>query len=779
MANKVEILVEVDPNGRGAAAIRNVGINIDQLGRKSREAGQSGREALDGLAGGLGIPTTIAASTAALGAGIVALGAASLQASNDAARATRVLKSDAQGAGIAFDAARKEAKKFGEDLAISNKEAELSFARFLRVVKGAGELDNLSLYRRRFTDLAAAYALTSTEVETLTSQLLSGQDEALNRLGIADPSQLYRRYAESVGKTVENLTEEEKVRARLLAVIEKGGQFEGVAQQRLTEQTGEWAKLSAAISNATASLGDFLNKRTLIGDIPFLATEGIPALLSNGLPGLTAALAGRSAAQYEAQRKQAQAQAERDINKLLEDQRSRLNVPESLRNPFGSFENRITLLGPEQAAKERENFVAQYESIFKDKRLTATTALFAEEQFNAIRGIFSREKAEEIRGEFTKFWDNYAKTSLKALKTARDAAEDNLGRLTAMAAGDNNPYVKILLDAEERAESLADTFGILGGKVVAEMQAVEAAYTQQKLAALDLDQALKAAALRREARELEGFSGITGAEQRQLSILDAALSRATSVPELLAKAEAIAKGLVELQAGQLDENGRPRPDTGSLQYQLALDNQKIQRQVFDEILAARREFGGGQRAEDRVNQALVEAFNNLAPEMQARIAQGLEGAFQQRTFADAFRGVAEASRRQIEDEIAKARVADEAVRSVQEDISLVRDAIAKGLDPREADARILRITGELSPGEMTADIRQARIEALRREADAESKEREKAEQALADQTAATNNLTASIDRLAGDIKDPKNRRLLIEINNRATGIARTELYGGI
>lgn len=775
MANRVEIDVQVDPTGRGIARINLLENRVDSLGSKSRQAGQAGRDALDGFAGGLGIPTSIAAASSALGAGIILLGNAAKNASLEAATAQRILKSDAQEAKLEFSAVQAEARKFGEDLALSNTQAEQSFSRFLRVVKAAGLTENLESYRKKFADLAAAYGLQATEVETLTSQLLSGQDEALNRLGIADPSQLYKRYAEQVNKTVENLTEEEKVRARLLAVIEKGERFEGAAAQRLSEQTGQWALLSKSIADATTNLGDFLTKQTVVGDIPGVVT----ALIAGKNP--FTAYQERLDNQAKAAQAAAAAKALADSDKYFTDQTNRLGTPGALADPFGSFRNRITLLGPEQAAKERDNFIQQYTAIFKDKRLSTSTALFAEDQYKQIRGIFSPEKRQEIEGEFTKFWNTYAKTALGALKTARDAAEANFKVLADRSTGGNNPFVKILVDADERAKELEKTFRVLGSSVVKELQKAEDAYTKQKLMALQLDQELKAASLRREADRLEQFSGITGGEQRRLNQIDAQISAAENIPSLLAKAEAISRGLVRLQEGQFNEFGE-RTGSGPLQSELAIDQNRINKEIFDELTRIRTSDLGGEaggRARDAVNQALINLFESFSPDEQARIARGERGASTQREFADAFQGRAESFREAIRQEVEKAAVADKAIAAVREDISRIEEARRSGLDSREADARLLSTTGELSPGEMSADIRQARIEALRREADRQVKAQEDANKALTDATTATNKLVESIDKLAGDVRDPNNRRLLLEVRNRATADVRTELYGDL
>lgn len=769
MSNKIEILLEVDPNGRGQARVELIGRGIDQLGQKTKQAGQAGRDALDGFAGGLGIPTTIAAASAAVAAGIVAIGIATKNARLEAVRATAVLTADAQSAKIEFQAAQAEAKRFGDILGLSNKEAENSFARFLRVVKGAGELDNLSLYSKRFADLAAAYELTSTEVETLTSQLLSGQDEALNRLGISDPSKLYERYAANVGKTVEALTEEEKTRARLLAIIDKGAQFEGAAEKRLAGETGQWAILSKAIDDATASLGAYVTKSGL--------NLGIQAAIKNPTSILfTPAAPTEFSRQLEQERN---LQADREQQARNAERLARANAEkarlESLLNP------NVIAAETEAGRKSAEAFANGYAKVVKEGQLNEVTAFYAEQQLQALKDHLTPEKFAEINKSLSAFWDKYAKTALDALKTTRDAAEKNFDRL-AEIQGDGNPFVKIMVDAEKRARELEKTFGILGESVVREMQKVEAAYARQKILGLQLDQELKSRALRREADALAGFKGITGGEQRRLNQIDAQINAAESIPELLAKAEAIAKGIVKVQEGQYNEKGfRTDPDK-PLKMELGIDQNSINKRIFDELLRVNTGglgFEAGGLAEEKISAALVNLFNSMAPEMQAKIASGEGGTGQQRAFANAFRNQADSYQRRIDEEVKKAEVADRAVKSVQEDIKLIEEARRNGLDTREADARLLATTGELRPEEQTAEIRQARIEALRREADAESRARDDANRVIEDSTAATQELTAAIDKMAAELQKPENRKLLIEVTNKTNANVRGELYGGV
>lgn len=737
MANKVEILVEVDPLGRGAAAIKNVQVNLDSLGKKAKETGQSGKDALSDIAGAIGIPLSIGAASALA----IKVASDAKDAALDQANAYRILKSDAQGVGISFEEASKHSEKFGEQLAVSNTQAANSFSRFLRVVGAAGELKNLDRYQQAFADLAAAYGLQASEVENLTQQLLSGQDEALNRLGIADPSQLYVKYAAQVGKTVEELTNEEKVRARLLAVIEKGEKFQGAANERLTSEVGIWANLSKSIADATANLGKYITKK---GGLPNDIATGLTGLI-NG-EGATGALQKRLEAEYAAQA----AAANREAN---------ANVDNFLREHGGL---------PPDLSKDREKFVKQYDDLFKDGKLDAATAAFAERQLAEIKNILDPGKYKEYSEKFTKFWENYSKTATNALKSARDAADKLLGRTAEISGGEGNPFVKVLIDSETRAKSLRETFKTLTADAIKGMLALEEAYTRQKLLGLELDQTLKANALRRQADALEKPTGLSGRENRGLDRLEAEIKAGENIPKFLAIADAIAN-----RRTRIDPNSGDKPTR-----ELAINADKIFKSQYDLInaISTRGLGNAGDLAKERVAGSLVNLFEGLDPAKQAAIARGEVKGIDPRIFADAFKEQAASFTRSIQDAIDKGRVADRAVEGARQDLRDIEAARAKGLDSREADKRLLSVTGELSPNELTADLRQARIEALRREADREAKAKDEANKSIDKARESTDALKLAVDNLTTAIKSPENRKLLVEINNRATATA--EVVGG-
>jgi hypothetical protein len=217
-------------------------------------------------------------------------------------------------------------------------------------------------------------------------------------------------------------------------------------------------------------------------------------------------------------------------------------------NDFSSPTARLNALGKEGAEKEKTAFINQYEALFKDKRLDKVTAQFAERQFLLIRNIFDPKKAQEIEAQFIKFWDKYAKVALGALKNARDGAEKFYSSITERGEGRSNPFVKVILEADEASRNLQKTFGVLGDSAVKDLRKIEESFTRQRLLALELDAQLKANSLRREATNLANPTGLSGREERLLNQLDIRINAATNAPGLLAVADALGRGAVGSRA---------------------------------------------------------------------------------------------------------------------------------------------------------------------------------------------------------------------------------------
>jgi hypothetical protein len=177
-----------------------------------------------------------------------------VQATKEAEAANRALSASATEAGKTYAFAATEALQFGKDAAISNTQAARSIAELQRLLTLAGEGDQFQKYSKGFLDVASARGVQFQELSTLFQGLISGTDDALNRFGKADPSKLAEAYAKSIGKTVEQLTEREKVMSRLVAFESDFALFAGANADRLAGTGGQADQASKALADITTNL---------------------------------------------------------------------------------------------------------------------------------------------------------------------------------------------------------------------------------------------------------------------------------------------------------------------------------------------------------------------------------------------------------------------------------------------------------------------------------------------------------------------------------------------
>jgi hypothetical protein len=225
--------------------------------------GLGGLGSLRGLAG----PFAGLVSFAAITAGIKE----ALRASTEATRANRALASSAVEAGKSYNDLAVSAKAFGEAAGISTAQAARSTAQLQRLVSLAGEGDQLEKYQQGFLDLAAARGIQFEELDTLFSGIIAGTDDALNRFGKADPSKLAAQYAAQIGKSVDQLTEQEKILSRLNAFSNDFSIFTGANEARLASFDGRVDQFNSKVENTIAKFGQWISSSyTLAGALDFL-----------------------------------------------------------------------------------------------------------------------------------------------------------------------------------------------------------------------------------------------------------------------------------------------------------------------------------------------------------------------------------------------------------------------------------------------------------------------------------------------------------------------------
>lgn len=245
----------------------------EQASRRSTTGGANG--VIAGISG-------LQAGVAAIGGyAVISIAERTLELANEQTRANRILASSAIEAGRAFASAAEDNKKFADQVGLSERQAATTTGAILRLAARTGRPEQSGTLLTGFADLGAAFGIQSQDLQTLIGTILSGQDEGLNRLGIADPGQLYRQYAQEIGKTSDQLTQFEKTQAAVNAVMQKAGMFSGTATARMNSLEGQTAKLSASWDKLTSSGATWLTQQPLVSDAIRTYTDLFGALAIN------------------------------------------------------------------------------------------------------------------------------------------------------------------------------------------------------------------------------------------------------------------------------------------------------------------------------------------------------------------------------------------------------------------------------------------------------------------------------------------------------------------
>jgi hypothetical protein len=506
-----------------------------------------------------------AAAPYALG-GLVGAGYLAQQAIEKAveqSRANRLLASAATEAGVAQEKLAAANKRFADSVGLSTVAAATTTSQIQRLATYAGRPQDVDRLLKSFADLGAARGIGGSDLEGLIGTILSGQDEGLNRLGISDPGQLQKAYAASIGKTVEQLTQQEKVQAAVNAVMEKAAIFTGAAEARMNSLEGQIAKTSAQWENFTNALSttfttsgpvtDFLrevsslvqglsvdidtvNRKLAEGKTPaqiaketysgpsagdYLTALGTGAA---GLPGILARtgifgdtyrravnpneIYNRRLSEYEAkiaaqqQSNQQQTRSAYDARvqdsiktyeSALQRMRDEVYGPKAVKKQFADAERQASLLlqKPNVTIPELQKGLKGIGGL----GLSELDTLNLQQDYERKIAETRKHQAEEQKRQAEDL-----KKKLDELKKAREQAFD------IVTSGKDNPFLKLLNDANQRMVALRETFKGLSPS--AQLAATSALGTRSAddLAKLRLDTRVQALDLRTQGREfLQGY----------------------------------------------------------------------------------------------------------------------------------------------------------------------------------------------------------------------------------------------------------------------------------
>lgn len=744
--NRISVELDIDPQGKGAAAIKGVKASLDDFEGGTRKAAQGGTNLLDVFKGNLLADYFQRATGAA-----VAFAAQSVRAAAEADDANRVLTFSATQAGIAYGDATAQAEEFGRRVGASNTEAARTYSQIIQLSERAGRAGDTDIIGKRFADLAAARGLRGAELSSLIGTILSGQDEGLNRLGIDDPGKLNEAYAASIGKTADALSQMEKARAALNAVEAKGAQAEGESAKRLEGTAGELDTASAAYANLTTQIGEGITQSVEFRDTLNLISEALGTLVTSHQEARRQLATGLMTPEQLAQEAR-EGEGRQSFNAF----KGAVSVPFSI--PFTLYEqaklatgrqsleeyntaiegitNAVANPGQRQYEADLERFrrlqreieaqktdadARQAESTRKaaadatlDPSRTRRTQLESEfETASKGENLVARfEKIRQIKAELRSLPDEVFSTGdeEKLIKKAneqldqtrekiRDVAQSAREFLTGLVtqADKDNPFVALFNKLETSSERAQERFGAFGEEFAEQMAEIERQLIRGEIAVARFQSQLSSLKYEQEARRLrDPFIGLSGPDERELDVFKARFGAQTGNFADRREAENFRRGFVQQNPFQVQRENRQLFESLVRQRPVGsttLDREE-QRIIDDYILEQTKDLPVNARfSADPFMRSLAE-----------RRAGALDARAERRDF-------------DLQDALERQRVGTRLQTDAREQLRLLQVSNL----PDEAKLRqFLAISGTLSDKELTGDLRLGRARALEESARIES-----------------------------------------------------------
>lgn len=253
MASKLDILVTAKNNA--SPALKQVGVDLAGI---DKHAG-SAADGLKGLALAGGAAGLVALGSAAIGTGF--------ELSRLAATATDIetsFNTMAKSAGESGDAMLAGLRESSRG-AIADMDLMLAANRamLLGVADSTQELtDLMDVARAR----SQAMGTTTTEAfSDLVTGLGRGSVQILDNLGIMlDAEQVNQAYAQSIGKTAEALTDQEKKQALVNAVIRESASLVRANEAAGDDAASNFERMDAAITNAKVAMGELFSPAMIV-----------------------------------------------------------------------------------------------------------------------------------------------------------------------------------------------------------------------------------------------------------------------------------------------------------------------------------------------------------------------------------------------------------------------------------------------------------------------------------------------------------------------------------
>jgi hypothetical protein len=139
--------------------------------------------------------------------------------------------------------------------AISSSAAADLTQNFVKLASRSGNVAQTGQLMNAWMDLAAAQGLSLSDVLTGVNSTLMGQDEGLNRIGLQNPSNIWKAWADAAGTTVAKMTDQQKWQAIVNAVTAEGAKVQGEYARFLDTTAGKQQAFNAALEATAATFG--------------------------------------------------------------------------------------------------------------------------------------------------------------------------------------------------------------------------------------------------------------------------------------------------------------------------------------------------------------------------------------------------------------------------------------------------------------------------------------------------------------------------------------------
>jgi hypothetical protein len=157
-----------------------------------------------------------------------------------------------------------QSRQTGEDFDLTARVANDLMGSMARLTAQAGQMNRTGAATAAWLDLAAANSIGAAESMDALRLTILGQDEGLNKLGLANPSAIYQSWARAAGTTAGKLTDTQKAQALLDAVIAAGARVRGEYLRFLETAPGRTETLAARTEELEVSVGKAFNGMRLV-----------------------------------------------------------------------------------------------------------------------------------------------------------------------------------------------------------------------------------------------------------------------------------------------------------------------------------------------------------------------------------------------------------------------------------------------------------------------------------------------------------------------------------